>query len=130
MANGVQPIGVPNGVVDGMTNLSLDGDAVLDIGAPNQHNLEKIAVLKPDLILTSKNRVREAYPLLAQVAPTIVLDIENNAEWKELTRLCGEVLGKLTTTEKLAAAYEAKLQKVRDHFSQQGEQPQVYSSGN
>ncbi|MBE7385519.1 MAG: iron-siderophore ABC transporter substrate-binding protein [Leptolyngbya sp. SIO1E4] len=125
VAHGVQPIGVPTGVVDGHPHLSLDGNAVLDIGAPGKPNFEKMTVLKPDLILTSKNRVRDAYPLLAQVAPTVVLDIENNAEWKELTRLCGEALGKPTKTEKLAADYEAKLRKVRNELSQNSQQLEV-----
>ena len=125
IAHGMQPIGVPNGVVDWMSYFSWDKEAVAEIGDPGQPNLEKIAALQPDLILTRKNRVRGAYPLLAQIAPTIVFDIERNAEWRELTRLCGEALGKPSATAKLSAAYEAKLQEVRTQFSQKGESPQV-----
>ena len=125
VAHGVQPIGVPTGVVDGHPHLSLDGDAVLDIGTPGKPNFEKMAFLKPDLILTSKNRVRDTYSLLAQVAPTVVLDIKNNAEWRELTRLCGEVLGKPVKTEKLAADYEAKLRKLRNDLSQNSQPLEV-----
>ncbi|MBE7384642.1 MAG: ABC transporter substrate-binding protein [Leptolyngbya sp. SIO1E4] len=126
IAHEAQPIGVPNGAVDRMSYFSLDKEAVAEIGDPGQPNLEKIAALQPDLILTRKNRVRDAaYPLLAQIAPTIVFDIENNAEWRELTRLCGEALGKPLTTAKLSAAYETKLQEVRTQFSQKGEPPQV-----
>ena len=125
VAHGMQPIGVPNGVVGNLPHLALDEEVVTAIGNPGQLNLEKIAVLQPDLILTSKNRVRDAYSLLAQIAPTVVFDIDNNAEWKELTRLCGEALGKPAETEKLSAAYEAKLRKVRAQFSQTGEQPQI-----
>ena len=125
IAHGMQPIGVPNGVVDWMSYFSLDKEAVAEIGDTGQPNLEKIAALQPDLILTSKNRVRDAYPLLAQIAPTIVFDIENNAEWRELTRLCGEALGKPSATAKLSAAYEAKLQAVRSKFSQNSKQPRI-----
>ena len=125
VAHGVQPIGVPNDMVDEMHYLSWDGETVAEIGAPGQPNLEKIAALKPDLILTSKHRVRDEYPLLAQIAPTVVFDIDSNTEWKELTRLCGEALGKQAETEKLVAAYDAKLQKVRAQFSQNSRRPQV-----
>ena len=125
VAHGVQPIGVPNDMVDEMHYLSLDRETVVEIGAPGQPNLEKIAALKPDLIVTSKHRIRDEYPLLAEIAPTVVFDIDSNTEWKELTRLCGEALNKTDDTAKLAAAYETKLQEVRAQFSQNSRQPQV-----
>ena len=125
VAHGVQPIGIPDGIVGNMLYLSLDEGTVAEIGDPGQPNLEKIAALKPDLILTSKYRVRNAYPLLAQIAPTVVLDIDGNAEWKELTRLCGEALGKPTETKRLAATYETNLQQVKAHMSQTATQPLI-----
>ena len=125
VAHGVQPIGVPYGTPDELRHLSLDGEVVTEIGAPGQLNLEKITSLKPDLLLISKHRMADEYPLLSQIAPTVVFDIDNPAEWKELARLCGEVLSKPTETEKLKAAYKAKLQEVRAQFSQKGEPPQV-----
>ena len=125
VAHGMQPIGVPSGVVDELRHLSLDPETVSEIGAPNQPNLEKITALKPDLILTSKYRIGDGYGQLAQIAPTMVLDIEGNAEWKELTRLCGEALGKPTATEALTATYTAKLQQVKDQLSPKATQPRV-----
>ncbi|MEO1126380.1 MAG: iron-siderophore ABC transporter substrate-binding protein [Cyanobacteria bacterium J06639_16] len=125
VAHGVQPIGVPSGVVDELRHLSLDRATMSEIGDPNQPNLEKIAALKPDLILTSKYRIGDGYGQLAQIAPTVVLDIDGTAEWKELTRLCGEALGKPTETEALTATYAAKVQQVKDQLSQKVTQPQV-----
>ena len=125
VAHGVQPIGAPNDIIEHMPHLSLDRKTTSEIGHPGQPNLEKIIALKPDLILTSKYRVREAYPLLSQIVPTVVFNIDSNHQWKELTRLCGEVLGKQAETQKLATAYEAKLQKVKAQLSQTGQQPQV-----
>ncbi|MEM1256678.1 MAG: iron-siderophore ABC transporter substrate-binding protein [Cyanobacteria bacterium P01_H01_bin.21] len=125
VAHGVQPIGVPNGVFDYMRHLSLDREIISEIGDPGQPNLEKMAALTPDLILSSKYRVRENYPLLSQIAPTVVLNINSNHEWKELTRLCGEALGKQAETEKLVAAYESKLQQVRAQLSQKSKQSRV-----
>ena len=125
VAHGIQPIGVPNSMVDEMRYLSLNRETVAEIGAPGQPDLEKIAALKPDLILTSKHRVSDEYSLLAQIAPMVAFDIDSDAEWKELTRLCGEALNKPAETEKLAVAYDAKLQEVRTQFSQNSRQPQV-----
>ncbi|MEO0537487.1 MAG: MFS transporter [Cyanobacteria bacterium P01_A01_bin.123] len=125
VAHGVQPIGVPSGVVDELRHLSLDRATMSEAGDPNQPNLEKIAALKPDLILTSKYRIGDGYGQLTRIAPTVVLDIDGSAEWKELTRLCGEALGKSTETEKLTATYAAKVQQVKDQLSQKATQPQV-----
>ena len=125
VAHGVQPIGAPDGFVSSLPHLSLEEGTTSDIGSPIQPNLEKIVALKPDIILTSKQRLGDGYDQLAQVAPTVVFDIENNAQWKELTRLCGEALGKQTETQKLSTAYEARLQTVKDQLSQTGKQPQV-----
>ncbi|MEM8546447.1 MAG: iron-siderophore ABC transporter substrate-binding protein [Cyanobacteria bacterium P01_H01_bin.119] len=125
VAHGVQPIGVPSGVLDELRHLSLDPKTVSEIGVPNQPNLEKMTALKPDLILTSKYRVGDGYEPLAQIAPTVVLDIDSNAEWKELTRLCGEALSKPTEAEALTATYAAKLQQVKDQLSPKVTQPQV-----
>ena len=83
MAQGVQPIGAPDGVVSSLSHLSLDGETTSDVGSPTQPNLEKIAALKPDLILTSKNRLGDGYGQLAQIAPTVVFDIEGTHQWKE-----------------------------------------------
>ncbi|MEM1243065.1 MAG: iron-siderophore ABC transporter substrate-binding protein, partial [Cyanobacteria bacterium P01_H01_bin.26] len=125
LAHGVQPIGAPDGVVSSLSHLSLDNETTEDIGSPTQPSLETIAVLKPDLILTSKYRLGDSYDQLAQIAPTVVFDIDGNHQWKELTRLCGEALGKQAETQTLAAAYDTKLQTVKDQLSQTGKQPQV-----
>ncbi|MEM9009326.1 MAG: iron-siderophore ABC transporter substrate-binding protein, partial [Cyanobacteria bacterium P01_F01_bin.86] len=125
LAHGVQPIGAPDGVVSSLSHLSLDNGTTADVGSPTQPSLEKIVALKPDLILTSKYRLGNGYDQLAQIAPTVVLDIDGNHQWKELTRLCGEALGKQTESQKLATDYEAKLQTVKDRLSQTGKQPQV-----
>ena len=125
MAHGVQPIGAPDGVVSSLSHLSLDNETTADIGSPTQPNLEKIAALKPDLILTNKYRLGDGYEQLTQIAPTVVLDIDGNHQWKELTRLCGEALSKQAETQKLDLAYETKLQIVNDQLSKTDKQPEV-----
>ena len=125
LAHGVQPIGAPDGVVSSLSHLSLDNEITADVGSPAQPNLETIVALRPDLILTSKYRLANGYEQLAQIAPTVVLDIDGDHQWRELTRLCGEALGKQAETQTLATAYETKLQTVKDKISQTGKQPQV-----
>ncbi|MEO0827374.1 MAG: iron-siderophore ABC transporter substrate-binding protein [Cyanobacteria bacterium J06639_16] len=109
VALGIQPIGMPGIMVNEMMHLALDTTAITDIDASGQPNLEAIAVLKPDLILTTQPVVADNYPRLSQIAPTVVFDIDERLEWRELTRLCGDVLGKQTEAQKLSTDYEAKL---------------------
>ena len=114
MALGMQPIAAPAVIIENLLHLPPVEDAIADIGVPRNPNLEKIATLNPDLILTSKLFIREdTYPLLSQIAPTVVLDADGHTEWQELTRLCAETLGKETEAEQLRADYEAKLQTFR-----------------
>lgn len=111
VALGIQPIGMPGIMVNEMMHLALDATTITDIDASGQPNLETIAVLKPDLILTTQPIVGDSYPHLSQIAPTVVFDIDERLDWRELTRLCGDVLGKQTEAQKLSADYEAKLQQ-------------------
>jgi iron complex transport system substrate-binding protein len=125
VAHGLQPIGIPQVLSSFLPYLELDTAAVADVGLPLQPNLEKILALQPDLILTSKLRLGEGYDQLAQIAPTVVFDIDSDHQWRELAHLCGEVLGQSDETQKLSTAYDAKLQAVKAQLSQAGEQPQV-----
>ena len=117
MALGVQPIAAPAVIIDNLLHLPTVEGAIADIGVPRNPSFEKIAALNPDLILTSKLFPQEdTYPLLSQIAPTVVLDADGHSEWQELTRLCAETLGKETEAEQLKANYEAKLQTFKSQL--------------
>ena len=104
MALGVQPIAAPAVIIDNLLHLPPVESAIADIGAPRTPNLEKIAALNPDLILSSKLFTQEdTYPLLSQIAPTVVLDADGHTEWQKLTCLCAETLGKEAEAEQLKA---------------------------
>ena len=114
----VPPIGAPGVILNEMTYLELDTDAIADVGTPAQPNLERITTLNPDLILTSQRLGEESYTLLAQIAPTVAFDVDEMTEWRSLTRLCAEALGKSDVAEKLSADYDAKLAQLDDQVSQ------------
>ena len=124
MALGVQPIAAPGVLIDNLLHLPPVEGAIADIGVPSNPNLEKIAALNPDLILTSKLFTQaDTYPLLSQIAPTVVLDANGHTEWQKLTHLCAETLGKKTAADQLQADYEAKLQTIKLQLG--GRQTQV-----
>lgn len=124
LALGIQPIGSPAVIIDNLLHLPTVEGAIADIGSPASPNLEKIAALNPDLILTSKLFAKEGtYPLLSQIAPTVVLDANGHTEWEKLTRLCAETVGKEAKAEQLKADYDAKLRTIKSQLD--GSQVQV-----
>lgn len=74
---GVKPIGLASSRVDEGTNppfLMPEINDITDVGTRQQPNLEKIMSLKPDLIVADTTMQSEIYPLLKQIAPTIMLN--------------------------------------------------------
>ncbi|NEQ99960.1 MAG: iron-siderophore ABC transporter substrate-binding protein [Cyanothece sp. SIO2G6] len=126
MALGSQPIAAPRLIIDNLLHLPPAENDITDTGNPSEPSIEKIATLQPDLILTTKVLTEaDTYALLSQVAPTVAFDIEGFTEWKTLTRLCAEILGKEAEIEKLEADYNAKLQEFRSQLSDDASQVTV-----
>lgn len=77
-------------------------------------NLEVILSAKPDLILINSLIVREGvYDQLSKIAPTVVKEETNGADWRDMIRLYGDALGESTRTEILLDVYESRLQAFR-----------------
>ena len=126
MVLGVQPIAAPKLLIDNLLHLPPTDDEIIDVGEPRSPSLEKIASLKPDLILSTKMFTEaDTYPLLSQISPTVVFDVNGFTEWQTLTSLCAEVLGKEAKAEQLKANYEAKLQTLKAQLSNDSSQIQV-----
>ena len=126
MVLGVQPIAAPKLLIDNLLHLPPADKEIIDVGEPRTPSLEKLATLKPDLILGTKLFTdADTYPLLSQIAPTVIFDVNGFTEWQTLTRLCAEVLGKEAKAEQLRADYEAKLQTLQAQLPKESGQLQV-----
>ncbi|MEM0981449.1 MAG: iron-siderophore ABC transporter substrate-binding protein [Cyanobacteria bacterium P01_H01_bin.58] len=126
MSLGFQPIAAPAILVDNLLHLPPAENEIVDIGSPSEPSLEQIATLNPDLILATKMFTKEdVYPLLSQIAPTVVLDADGQDDWQKLTQLCAEALGKETEAAQLKVDYEAKLQTLQAQLAQDPSQTQV-----
>jgi iron complex transport system substrate-binding protein len=79
-----------------------------EIGTPN---LEAIAELKPDLILSSKVRDEKNYPSLSKIAPT-VFTATTGPTWRENFDLHADALGKKPEARKVVASYDAHLRRL------------------
>lgn len=142
LALGVKPVGMvladtQNGLPEYLDAEDTDGiEPVGTIGSPN---LEKIAALEPDLILSSKVRDAERYELLDSIAPTIFAETVGTT-WKENFRLNAQALGKTDEARRVLGEYDQHTDEignlVDDPESQQvsalratGEDFRIYGEG-
>ncbi|MGW4895762.1 ABC transporter substrate-binding protein [Kitasatospora sp. NPDC004240] len=82
-----------------------------DVGPMAEPNLELIASLKPDVILSSKVRHAKVYDKLNAIAPTVLAET-TGFPWKENLALYAQALGKEAEAKKALTDYEAKAAKL------------------
>ncbi|MDQ3675943.1 MAG: ABC transporter substrate-binding protein [Actinomycetota bacterium] len=109
VALGVKPVGAVEAIAGEGLPAYL-GDAVRGIelvGTIEQPNVEAIAALQPDLILSSKVRHEAIYGQLTRVAPTVFSE-EVGVTWKKNFALHASALGLSDQAGRLQAEYEDK----------------------
>ncbi|MPZ13185.1 MAG: ABC transporter substrate-binding protein [Chloroflexi bacterium] len=82
------------------------------VGTIGQPNLEAVAALRPDLILSNKVRHEQIYDKLSQIAPTVFTETVGVA-WKENFQLHAESLGRSEQASQMMADYRARLDQFR-----------------
>ena len=104
---GVTPVGgVTTDVSSGYLSYLADGAADVEpVGTISEPNLEAIAALEPDLILSNKVRHEDLYDELSQIAPTVFAE-RVGAVWKENFALAAEALGREDDAETALDEYE------------------------
>ncbi|MEV5198870.1 iron-siderophore ABC transporter substrate-binding protein [Streptomyces sp. NPDC053720] len=113
---GVQPVGGTHSASEDSFPSYLPTSRTKDIkqvGEIANPNLETVASLKPDLILTSKVRDGDRYEQLKAIAPTVMTESTGSA-WKENFQLHAEALGKQAEAKKVVADYDAHVAKVTE----------------
>lgn len=114
---GVTPIGAVE-AVEGMGLPEYLGDAaegVENVGTIEQPNLERIATLEPDLILSSKLRHENIYNQLSAIAPTVFTQT-TGVTWKENFDKHAEALGKQEEAEQVKREYAERTAEFRDNL--------------
>ncbi|MFG2893494.1 ABC transporter substrate-binding protein [Streptomyces sp. NPDC048248] len=80
---------------------------VTDVGPLLEPNLEKIAALKPDLILSSKVRHEKIYDKLKAIAPTVFTET-TGGPWKANLKVHAKALGLEKEADRKLKAYETR----------------------
>ncbi len=112
-ALGVTPAGavrapVDDGLLDYLQGQTQGTQLVGTIAEPD---LEAIARLNPDLILSSKLRHEGIYGQLSQIAPTVFTE-RVGVVWKENLRLHAEALGEEEQAAQMLADYEQRAKEL------------------
>ncbi|MFF5818293.1 ABC transporter substrate-binding protein [Lysinibacillus capsici] len=91
------------------------------VGIEHEINIEKIASLKPDLIIGNKLRQEKDYAKLSKIAPTVFSDTLRG-DWKENFKLYAKAVNQETKGEEVLKAYEDKLQALKEELGEQTNQ--------
>lgn len=93
------------------------GDAKPEVLNMNELNFEKIAALKPDLIVATYGGIKEnEYETLSQIAPTLAQSgayLDYGMPWQETTLQIGRALGREEQAKAVVADVEARFEAIR-----------------
>jgi iron complex transport system substrate-binding protein len=133
IALGIKPIGFAtfydNEGKEVLPGVSLDDvKGATNVGNAEQPSLEKVVMLKPDLILAADS---QPYPLLSAIAPTVPMPSPNfeapanEAFFKENLRYVAKVLGKEAKAEGILNQYQQRIEDLKNRLGKQLEQIEV-----
>ncbi|WP_305095309.1 ABC transporter substrate-binding protein [Prescottella sp. R16] len=113
--------GLPDYLGDARTEYGADAESV---GKVSDVNLEKVAALQPDLILSAEVRDGKNYETLSAIAPT-VFSQTTGPTWKDNIRLVGRALGKEDVAEQKIGEYEARAKAIGDEINAKAGNPKI-----
>ena len=114
MTLGVKPVGAVEAIPGEGFPSYLEGTGEIEnVGTIEEPNLEKIAALEPDLILSSKLRHEQIYEQLNQIAPTVFTET-TGVTWKENFELHAEALGKTGAARKVEDEYAGRIEEFKE----------------
>jgi iron complex transport system substrate-binding protein len=117
---GVTPVGsVQSSVAEGLPGYLGDRTEGIEVvGTIEEPDLEAIAALEPDLILSSTVRHEQIYDQLSQIAPTVFTDYE--AGWQDIVTVTADALGRAQEGEQALADYQEEAEQVGAEIGAEG----------
>ncbi|MEH7451507.1 ABC transporter substrate-binding protein [Gottfriedia acidiceleris] len=114
LALGVKPVGAVKSWTGNpwYDHISKDMDGVEVVGVESEVNLEKIAGLKPDLIIGNKMRQEKVYEQLSAIAPTVFAETLRG-DWQENFKFYAKVLNKEEQGNKVLADYSKRVDDLK-----------------
>ncbi len=93
------------------------------VGDTEEPNLERIAALKPDLILANPWQ-EDIYPKLGEIAPTVAVPLDY-ADYEKEFRFVADLVNRQDEAEAILKRHQARLDDVKAALGKRGDQPEV-----
>ncbi|MEM8831545.1 MAG: iron-siderophore ABC transporter substrate-binding protein [Cyanobacteria bacterium P01_G01_bin.19] len=127
LALGVQPAGFAQSVEPGIKTYNNPAEQIpylgqwvttqpISVGDRDSPSLESLTLLQPDLIVGEKWYNRDEYPLLSQIAPTLLFSDQSDdgqQSWHYSIEGIAEAVGKPVQAEALLAAHDEQIAQAR-----------------
>lgn len=104
--------------------LGAEAASVAMVGTVAQPSLEKIAALRPDLILGTESRHAALYDQLARIAPTVFMASQADP-WSDNVKLAGRALGDEAQAQGLLDRYRARCGEIAAKYGTAGKTAQL-----
>lgn len=109
---GLKPVGAIDWTGSGFPQYLKEGMAgVKAVGSIAEPNIEAIAGLAPDLILSNRQRHEKVYDKLAAIGPTVFGAPRTTVAWKQSFELVARSLGREEQAAQTVARYEARVRQ-------------------
>jgi iron complex transport system substrate-binding protein len=125
MSLGVTPVGAVEAVEGlGLPSYLQGTGGIENVGTIEEPNLEKIATLEPDLILSSKLRHEPIYDQLSQIAPTVFTKT-TGVTWKANFEKHAEAMNRTGEAKKVMEGYEDRLEQFGNEMGDELKETEV-----
>ncbi|MCD7109409.1 iron-siderophore ABC transporter substrate-binding protein [Rhizobium sp. DKSPLA3] len=101
------------GIVENDVLDAVKARRMMDLGNPKEPSLERVATLKPDLIIGSAEVHAGIYEQAARIAPTVLF---KHMDWKHYLQRLSEVTGRRGVADASLAAYDARVAAIRERM--------------
>jgi iron complex transport system substrate-binding protein len=88
-------------------------DKDFEVLGRSQPNLEKLLLIKPDLIIGWSSTGKDIYPLLSRIAPTALDDFQGAPSWRDHFNFVARTLGKEKVAEEAWNSYYKKASELK-----------------
>ncbi|MEU1602519.1 ABC transporter substrate-binding protein [Micromonospora matsumotoense] len=97
---------------------------ITTVGTVQEPNVQKIAALKPDLIIGTESRHSALYQQLTDVAPTVFMATQTDP-WQDNVRFTATTLGGADSADKLLTGYQQRCADIAKKFGTAGKSAQL-----
>ncbi|NYF26351.1 ABC transporter substrate-binding protein [Sporosarcina sp. JAI121] len=118
LAMGIQPVGAVQSPDKKVWYDHMDMTGTESVGVESEPSLEKIASLKPDLIIGNKMRHEAIYEQLGKIAPTVFAETLRG-DWQENFKLYAKAVNQEEKGNEVLGAYNDRIETIRTELGDQ-----------